>query len=162
MRKRSWTPLCPVSLDQPIGNPNAEAWKNHSHFVIACPLAGGMDGWVLLSIRRNDRAAERDWRTFQRIKNEVCGPEREAMELYPAQARLVDSSNQYHLWVAPEGMKFPIGYPHQDVMQPEDAAKMGAVQREFEEGDPSAELCKPLDPSHKMTQILVPTHEENK
>jgi hypothetical protein len=52
-----------------------------------------------LSIKRYDRAPIRNWRHFQQIKNEVCGPESEAVELYPAESRLVDNANQYHLWV---------------------------------------------------------------
>ena len=57
---------------------------------------------IHLSIRRHDRKAIHDWRHFQRIKNELCGLEMEAVELYPAHSRLVDAANQYHLWVLAE------------------------------------------------------------
>jgi len=50
-----------------------------------------------LSIKRLDKHPVRDWRHFQRIKNELIGEENEAVELYPAQSRLVDTTNQYHL-----------------------------------------------------------------
>ena len=63
-----------------------------------------------LSIRRNDREPCDSWRDFQEIKNELCGPEREAVQVYPAESRLVDTANQYHLWVMPEGMLFPMGF----------------------------------------------------
>jgi hypothetical protein len=53
---------------------------------------------VHLSIKNNDRSARRDWRDFQRIKNEIVGPEREMVELYPRESGKVDLSNQYHLW----------------------------------------------------------------
>jgi hypothetical protein len=52
-----------------------------------------------LSIRRNDRGAVHDWRDLQRIKNELVGPECEGFELYPAESRLVDTANQFFLWV---------------------------------------------------------------
>ena len=52
-----------------------------------------------LSIRRNDREAVHDWRDLQRIKNELVGAECEGFELYPAESRLVDTANQYWLWV---------------------------------------------------------------
>lgn len=73
------------------------------------------DGVTHLSIRRNDRHWARDWRHFQRIKNELCGPEREGVELYPAESRLIDEANQFHVWVGPEGTRFPTGYPNREV-----------------------------------------------
>lgn len=64
-----------------------------------------------LSIKRIDRSPCKDWRHFQQIKNELCGPEAEGVELYPAESRLVDSANQYHLWVFTEkGFRFPFGW----------------------------------------------------
>jgi len=54
---------------------------------------------IHLSIRRNDREPIHDWRHFQRIKNELVGPKNEGVELYPAESRVVDTVNQYHLWV---------------------------------------------------------------
>jgi hypothetical protein len=53
---------------------------------------------VWLSIRNNDRSTRRDWRDFQRIKNEIVGPQVEMVELYPQEDHKVDTSNQYHLW----------------------------------------------------------------
>lgn len=63
-----------------------------------------------LSIKRYDRAPVHNWRHFQQIKNEICGPFFEAMELYPSEERIADNANQYHLFVLPEGMKFPLGF----------------------------------------------------
>jgi len=54
---------------------------------------------VHLSIKRNDRQPVSDWRDKLRIKNELCGPESEAVELYPSMSRVVDGANQFHLWV---------------------------------------------------------------
>jgi hypothetical protein len=39
------------------------------------------------------------WRDLQRIKNELIGPECEGFELYPAESRLVDTANQYWIWI---------------------------------------------------------------
>lgn len=63
-----------------------------------------------LSIHDRPRSTRHDWREFQRIKTELVGPEREAVELYPAESRLLDTSNEYHLWVMPEGEKIEIGW----------------------------------------------------
>jgi len=53
---------------------------------------------IYLSIRRQDRQPARDWRDFQRIKNQLAGPEWTGFELYPAESRKVDGANQYHLF----------------------------------------------------------------
>jgi len=74
------------------------------------------DGWPdmwHLSIKRRDREPldENRWRTLQSIKNEIVDPECEAVELYPAETRLVDTANQYHLFVLKaRGMRFPFGF----------------------------------------------------
>lgn len=78
-----------------------------------------------LSIKRNDKAAIHDWRDLQRIKNELCGPEREGLELYPAESRLVDSANSYHLYVLPPGNFAPFGWTSRLVMDGDDVYRPG-------------------------------------
>jgi len=96
-------------------------------------LDNDRDGWLHLSIRHNNRSAIRDWRMFQRIKNELAGEDREAIELYPSEARMVDEANSYHLWVAPVGYKFPIGFDEgRMVGTSEQARAVGARQRDFD------------------------------
>lgn len=56
-------------------------------------------GLVELSIRRIDRQTIRNWRHLQQIKNELVGPEHEGFEMFPAESRLVDTANQYYMWV---------------------------------------------------------------
>lgn len=93
--------------------------------------AGKSEGWLHLSIRHNDRRPVRDWRQFQRIKNELAGEEREALELYPAETRLVDEANSYHLWVMPAGQKVPVGWDvGRMTMTSEEANQAGARQRD--------------------------------
>ena len=53
---------------------------------------------VHINIRRRDGAAIFDWRHRQKIKNELVGEECEAFEVYPAESRLSDEANKYHLW----------------------------------------------------------------
>jgi hypothetical protein len=67
------------------------------------------DGSMHIDFKRNDRSAVRDWRHFQAIKNEIAGPEREAIEIFPPESALIDGANQYHLWVLPEGQESPLG-----------------------------------------------------
>lgn len=108
------------------------AWKNDMYTVWEFQIVGS--GWTHLSIKRNDRGEVTDWRHMQQMKNEVCGPEREAVELYPATSRVLDAANQRHLWVYPEGRQFPLGAHYRNVANPETAAQFGAQQRPFEEG----------------------------
>jgi hypothetical protein len=70
-------------------------WLNETYQVNRRDLG---DGGVHLSIKRIDQEPVHDWRDLQRIKNELIGPDCEAVELYPAEERRVDIANQYHLW----------------------------------------------------------------
>lgn len=73
--------------------------------------------WVQLNIRHiNGTAIFRDWRHFQQIKNQLIGEECEAIEIYPAESRLVDTSNKYHLWCCKDPtVRFKIGFQERDV-----------------------------------------------
>jgi hypothetical protein len=67
--------------------------------------------FVHLNIGRHDGEPGKNWHDFQQIKNELVGPEFEGVELFPAESRLVDTDNEYHLWVNVEpGYRFPVGY----------------------------------------------------
>ncbi len=63
-----------------------------------------------LSIKRWDREQVFEWRDLQRIKDDILGTGIEAMQLFPASDRIVDTANQYHLWALPIGMTFGVGY----------------------------------------------------
>ena len=87
--------------------------------------------YLHLNIRRRDGLAiMRDWREFQAIKNQLAGEDCEAVELYPAEDRLVDTSNKYHLYCAPRGFKFPFGFTERDVINDEGSAN-GTRQRKI-------------------------------
>lgn len=83
-------------------------YDNDTYEVICRDFPNGL---THLSIKRKDRAPIRDWRHLQQMKNETCGPEREGLELYPAESRLVDGANEYHMFVLPEGTDVGLGFP---------------------------------------------------
>ena len=85
---------------------------------------------VHLSIKTLDKAPIHDWREFQEIKNLIVGPECEGIEIYPAESRLLDSANQYHLWVLPWGAKVPCGFYGRGVTSEQPPG--GGVQRPLE------------------------------
>lgn len=109
-----------------------EMWKNDRYTVIA---SRHEEGWVrLLSVRRNDRGPDMPWRHLQRIKNQIAGDEAEALELFPAESRLVDTANQRWLWCVAPGSKIPVGFDEgRHVTGPEEAARFGAKQAALEE-----------------------------
>ena len=82
---------------------------------------------IQLTITRHDRQPCRDWRHFQQIKNELVGPEHEAVELFPAESRLVDTANEYHLWVqAAPCMRVPFGFLRRFVLEQPASARVFA------------------------------------
>mgnify|MGYP001170290432 CR=1 FL=1 len=76
--------------------------------MVQVPEYKGKCDW--LSIKRIDKQPCNDWADFQKIKDDICGELREAIQIYPSSERLVDTANQYHLWVLPEGMAIPFGW----------------------------------------------------
>lgn len=85
-----------------------------------------------LSIKLRSRAPVRRWRDFQRIKNELVGPNFEAVEVFPSEERLVDTANQYHLWVFIDGYRLPFGYADRLVVG---ISCGGAIQAPFDPGE---------------------------
>jgi len=82
---------------------------------------------IWLSIKRLDRQSLHDWRELQQIKNELVGEENEAIEIYPAESRVVDTSNQYHLWVFSDPTyRIPLGFNERMVS---DVSVGGSKQR---------------------------------
>lgn len=116
--------------------------RNGTFQVIETDVVGA-DGatYTHLSIKRHDGGVVRDWRHLQRLKNELLGPEREAVEVFPAESRLVDTANLFHLWALPEGWRVPFGYTRRMVADGSGGSHVGGAQRPFEEGQtpPDAE-----------------------
>ena len=69
------------------------------------------------------------------MKNEICGDERTAVEIYPPMSNLVDTCNQFHLWVYPEDYELDFGYKQREVM-------------------PSTEIARTLRDTHFEKAIL--------
>ena len=55
------------------------------------------------------------WAEKQRIKNEIFGKDRIAIEVFPEESHLVDVMDCYHLWIMPKYFKMPFGiHPTKD------------------------------------------------
>lgn len=134
--RRAWEPMTKGALNplvaqmpfaQREGIVSIEAWGNRLYQATAFTFESG---WTHVSFKRQDRAAVRDWRHMQTIKNEVCGPDREAVELFPAESRLLDSANEFHLWVAPAGVQFPFGFQERSVIDDAEGQALGRMLSE--------------------------------
>ena len=136
-----WLPLCQVPVGPRVtaAQPEfTEKWENDAYSVLVNRNARHTLGddlrMVHLSIKRLDQEPARDWRHLQKIKSELVGPECEAVEMFPAEGRLVDGANQTHLWAmaSPEHV-WPFGFfgPRQ-VGDHEDGTPW--KQRKIEEG----------------------------
>ena len=99
-----------------------EVWvyrKKNADFLVHNPMYKGKCTYI--SIKRKDKKALHDWRHFQQIKNELVGKEVEGIEMYPAESRLHDTANQFHIFCLPQGTSIKFGwhfrsvnYEHQD------------------------------------------------
>lgn len=61
-----------------------------------------------LWIRRHDES-DVSWANKMRIKEELCGDRRFAVEVFPPRDNLVDQANMYHIYVLPTGFQLPFG-----------------------------------------------------
>ena len=77
-------------------------------FLIRPEFLKGKCTW--LSIKRRDKRPVNHWQDMQTMKNRLVGTECDAFQIFPAESRMVNTSNQYHLIVLPEGYQFPFGW----------------------------------------------------
>lgn len=146
-KSKKWTPFLPATMDRldSFEKPSA-IWKNSRYTVVVYELENPKA--THLSIKRNDRLPVHDWRDLQRIKNEICGKDREGLEIYPSESRLTDTANQYHLFVLPQGMVIPFGFFEGRIVAERESA--GAKQRPFEKDNRPDDL---LDMPNTLEEI---------
>ena len=108
-------------------------WHSNDGFQVCSRLIGTEIGKVehvtIIRINRdlaksldNSGVGDIPWRIKQEIKNELFGEDGVAIEVFPAENRLVDMTDTYHLWVLPKKFKMPFG------IHPNDA-KVSTVHR---------------------------------
>lgn len=126
--RTSWTGFVPV-VEIPAGgdDPGGTMYRNSRYNVAVRRYPDHFH----LAIILNDHSARHDWRDFQRIKNELLGPDAEAVELYPSEDRLIDTTNTFHLW-SPVGQRLPFGF-HKG-RHVESTVESGLPQRQPEVG----------------------------
>lgn len=93
MCNRTWTPFEEVSSSD-----GCQYFTNSLYDLKLERTTFDVGTLLHLAIRNYDRSPRHCWADFQRIKNEILGPEQEVVELYPAESRLLNTENTYHLW----------------------------------------------------------------
>lgn len=94
---------------------NKETWINDHYKVVVRKQFTtdnlGKFTMIHLSINRIDNKPIHSWRDFQSIKNLLVGEENFGVEVYPNESDLVDTANQYHLWVFEDpSIRLPFGF----------------------------------------------------
>lgn len=156
---RGQPPWTAFARMQDIEEPNegtTTVYANSRYVVIkttTLPTDSTFPPLVHLSIRRADRAAVHDWRDLQRIKNELVCSQCEGLEIYPAEERLVDSANQFHLWVFDSPIfRLPIGFRERLVA--EGPFRSGARQRPWEPGSRPADCVDSATVKRRADSML--------
>jgi hypothetical protein len=152
--KKAWTKFRrtgQVIADPSLALEPGTIWANSRYIVVMreCGESPGTGPLIWLSIKGVANDVSHDWRDFQRIKNELVGPEAEAVELYPAESRLVDNANQFHLWAFPN-FRFPFGFSERLVSEGTECV----AQRPFDEDARPSDLT-----SISFTVSFLPEEE---
>jgi hypothetical protein len=136
---------------------NFTIWANDKYVVNREEIPAedhGFEGSKLiwLSIKNVDGSDRHNWREFQWIKNEICGPEWEAIEIYPSEKRLVDSANQYHLFCIPPPNVIPCGFWKREVMN--EQIETGTNQTPFPKNMIPEDIRHPKEVMDEIEKIL--------
>ncbi len=84
-------------------------WRNGAIAVLERPLSNGVTHLAIRTVSQ----LEPTWAELQRIKNEIMGEDRPAVQIYPRVSRLIDEADMYHLWVYAADWEFGFGL-HKD------------------------------------------------
>ncbi|WP_313578592.1 DUF7694 domain-containing protein [Lacrimispora sp.] len=90
-------------------------YREGRKYVVMSRLINTQIGIVEHMCIRNADNSDIPWSVKQRIKNELAGRKRTAIEVFPSERRLIDEAGMYHLWVLPENYELPFGLHKDDV-----------------------------------------------
>lgn len=110
-------------------------------------------GMVHLSIKRIDKAplGTEHYADLLRIKNGLLSANHEAVEVYPAESRLADTANQYHLWCIREsGVGFPFSRIEEAPVPGTSTQRVGAYEIDVTRGEHLSASAWPA-----MTQLRI-------
>jgi hypothetical protein len=99
-------------IDLPTGVPGSNGWarevvaayRNKVFSVLERDAGGGVRHYSVSSLSQRRPS----WWEMQRIKDEIAGPDKTAVEVYPPRAEIVDDADMYHFWVLPAALPFSL------------------------------------------------------
>jgi len=121
-KPRKWTPL------KKIAEGSATRFHNgirieyeNEHYTAYAEFSEDRTAGLIMIVN-DDQSARRDWREFQRIKNEIAGPGWVGYEVYPPEHEVVDPSNAFFIWCFKES-KLPnsVGMNGPHYLSPEES-----------------------------------------
>lgn len=117
-------------------NERNEIWGNDLYQVVVRKIRtiyfGNKIGMTHLSIKRIDNKAIHNWRDLQQIKNMILNEDCVGVEIYPNESNLVDTANQYHLWVFDDPtFRLPFGFNEGRLVSYESPKGTGVNQQPF-------------------------------
>ena len=82
---------------------------------------------------KTDGSGDFSWAEKQKIKDELFGKNRTAIEVYPSEDRLIDTADVYHLWVFDKNFKLPFGIHPKEYKKAINRGSLPLSQNELEE-----------------------------
>lgn len=83
------------------------AYRNAVFSVLVRKIETGAASGSVIHLAISSLSGERPtWWEAQRIKNDLCGEDTTAIEVYPPQSQVVDGADMFHLWVLPAPLNF--------------------------------------------------------
>ncbi len=157
----TWTPFYRAEYTQDqiatfkrarMAVPDAVYQNNLYEVAVRYLKPDGILALTQLSIKRLDKEPVTDWRHFQWIKNEIVGVEFEFVQLYPAESRLVDTSNQYWLYgFQNPAIRWPFGFQQRCVV--DGVGGEGSKQRPFPEHHKPKDAMTDYQANAAMKQV---------
>lgn len=68
------------------------------------------NGFHVLSVRPHNAQFPPSWQDLVRIKDELVGEHRQAVQVYPSRGQFMDQGHFAQLWVIPEGGELPFTF----------------------------------------------------
>jgi hypothetical protein len=82
----------------------AAAYRNRVFSVLVRDVGDGVQHMAVTSLSQERPS----WYEMQRIKDEIAGEDRTAVEVYPPKSEIVDGADMFHIWVLRDPLPFSL------------------------------------------------------
>lgn len=109
LQKLEWNDFNDVTIEaikkhwklNPESNFRPDAVYQNNKYIVQVFVSQIRNGrrYKKIMIRRSDSEPIYSWQDLFRIKNELFGDEKEAIQFFPKKSELIDQANLYWLWI---------------------------------------------------------------